>query len=365
MMAACLEAKKPYLIALAIQIIGTGMFVISKAAFDDGMSTFVFIFYRMAAASLILVPTAIVHQRKNMRSMSGKLLLKLFLLALIGNTFSLNTYNLTLKLTSATVGSALANSVPVFTFCLVLVLRMETVNLRTAAGVAKAAGVALCVGGVLVLAFYAGPAMSPVNHHRAFAAPRQHAASTGGPPSRSRWITGTLLMVLANVTWALWIVLQSALLKEYPNRMLVTATQCVFSMMQSFVVAVVAERGDMSKWKLRCDITLVAVLYVGFVVTGLSHYLQAWCMELKGPVFLAMTNPLCFVFTIFSSSFFLGEIVHLGSILGGALLVAGLYSVHWGKLKEDRRSEAAEQEKTKPQEEPAAVAGVPSVLDQA
>jgi hypothetical protein len=192
---------------------------------------------------------------------------------------------------------------------------------------------------------------------------------------------------------------QSALLKEYPNRMLVTATQCVFSMMQSFVVAVVAERGDMSKWKLRCDITLVAVLYVviisriylltyilieyffyyclffsdscmlcyrqGFVVTGLSHYLQAWCMELKGPVFLAMTNPLCFVFTIFSSSFFLGEIVHLGSILGGALLVAGLYSVHWGKLKEDRRSEAAEQEKTKPQEEPAAVAGVPSVLDQA
>jgi hypothetical protein len=55
---------------------------------------------------------------------------------------------------------------------------------------------------------------------------------------------------------------QSALLKEYPNRMLVTATQCVFSMMQSFVVAVVAERGDMSKWKLRCDITLVAVLYV-------------------------------------------------------------------------------------------------------
>jgi hypothetical protein len=25
---------------------------------------------------------------------------------------------------------------------------------------------------------------------------------------------------------------------------------------------VVAERGDLSKWRLRCDITLVAVLYV-------------------------------------------------------------------------------------------------------
>lgn len=43
--------------------------------------------------------------------------------------------------------------------------------------------------------------------------------------------------------------------------MLVTVTQCVFSMTQSFVVAVVAERGDFSEWKLRFDISLLAILY--------------------------------------------------------------------------------------------------------
>jgi drug/metabolite transporter (DMT)-like permease len=86
-------------------------------------------------------------------------------------------------------------------------------------------------------------------------------------------------------------------------------------------------------------------------------------MELKGPVFLAMTNPLCFVFTIFSSSFFLGEIVHLGSVLGGALLVAGLYSVHWGKLKEEDIM-ASDQEKTNKQEEEEAAAGASSALEQ-
>jgi len=53
---------------------------------------------------------------------------------------------------------------------------------------------------------------------------------------------------------------QSALLKEYPNKMLVTVTQCVFSTVQSFVVAVVAER-DFSKWKLRFDISLLAIIY--------------------------------------------------------------------------------------------------------
>ena len=56
-------AKKPYVIAVVIQLIYTGMFVVSKAAFDHGMNTFVFIFYRMVAASLLLVPIAITLER--------------------------------------------------------------------------------------------------------------------------------------------------------------------------------------------------------------------------------------------------------------------------------------------------------------
>nr|TKW24742.1 hypothetical protein SEVIR_3G069900v2 [Setaria viridis] len=237
-----------------------------------------------------------------------------------------------MKFTSATVASASSNSMPVVTICLALLLRMEVVKLRSLSGTAKVAGVALCLAGVFILAFYTGPALSPVNPHRAFAVAH---ATNSKIPSRMTWIKGTFFMVLANVTWALWIVLQSALLKEYPNKMLVTVTQCVFSTVQSFVVAVVAEK-DFSKWNLRLDISFIAIVYTGFVVTGVSYYLQAWCMEMKGPVFLAMWNPLCFVFTIFCSSFFLGEIVHLGSIVGGALLVGGLYSVLWAKSRETR-----------------------------
>lgn len=62
--------------------------------------------------------------------------------------------------------------------------------------------------------------------------------------------------------------MQSALLKEYPNKMLVTVTQCVFSTIQSFVVAVVAER-DFSKWKLRFDINLIAVIYTVIIISVL------------------------------------------------------------------------------------------------
>ena len=57
------DGKKPYVIAVIIQLIYTGMFVVSKAAFNRGMNTYVFIFYRQAAASLLLLPLAILFER--------------------------------------------------------------------------------------------------------------------------------------------------------------------------------------------------------------------------------------------------------------------------------------------------------------
>ena len=117
----------------------------------------------------------------------------------------MNLYNVSMKFTSATVASASSNSMPVIAFCLALLLRMEVVRLRSLSGKAKVAGVALCLAGVFVLAFYAGPALSPVNPHRAFAVAQ---ASNSNIPSRITWIKGTFFMVLANATWALWIVLQ-------------------------------------------------------------------------------------------------------------------------------------------------------------
>ncbi|KAL6877609.1 hypothetical protein ACP4OV_012824 [Aristida adscensionis] len=351
-----MEAKKPYLLVIIIVVLYTAMYVISKAAFDHGMNTFVFIFYRQAAASLLLLPVALFLERfslqtndekellmkvgqfdritrKNLQSLSSRLLLKLFFCALIGNTFGLNLINASMKLTSATVASAVGNSTPVITFCLALLLRMEVVKLRSYSGIAKLTGVGLCLAGVLVIAFYNGPSLSLVNHHhRAFIA---HAAQASSPPKRRTWIIGTFLLVLSNAAWSLWIILQAVLLKEYPNKMLVTVVQCVFSAMQSFVTAVVAER-DFSRWKLRLDIGLVAIVYSGFVATGVSNYLQVWCVEMKGPVFLAFWSPLVFILTIFCSSFFLGETIHLGSIVGGILLVGGLYSVLCGKSKESK-----------------------------
>lgn len=66
----------------------------------------------------------------------------------------------------------------------------------------------------------------------------------------------------------------------------------------------------------------------GFVVTGVSYYLQAWCVEMKGPVFCAAWLPLYSVFTMFCSSF-LGEIVHLGRLPSTKLTKMAAKELHY------------------------------------
>lgn len=58
-----MDAKKPYMLAITTVAIYTGMYVVSKAAFNQGMNSFVFVFYRQAAASLLLLPIAVVLER--------------------------------------------------------------------------------------------------------------------------------------------------------------------------------------------------------------------------------------------------------------------------------------------------------------
>lgn len=332
-----MDGKNPYMVVLLIQLIYTGLYVISKAAFNEGLSTFVFIFYRQAAATILLAPVAFAFERKSAPPLSLLVLFKMFMFSLLGITFSLNLYNVGLRYTSATVASATTNSVPVITFFLALLLRMETVKLKSISGIAKVLGVSLCFSGIMTIAFYTGPHLNPLNHHHLFTNKTSFQNHTP-THSKATWIKGTFFMITSNTTWSLWLVLQGILLKEYSSKLLLTTFQCLFSSVQSFFVALAFER-EISRWYLSLDLGLLAIAYCGFVVTGVTFYLQTWCIEKKGPVFLAMSTPLAFVFTISCSSFFLGEIIYLGSVLGGIMMVGGLYSVLWGQSKESTKCE--------------------------
>ncbi|XP_037476902.1 WAT1-related protein At5g64700-like isoform X1 [Triticum dicoccoides] len=352
---------KVYSTIVLIRLIYAGMHIFTKAAFEEGTSTTVFVFYRHAVAAIFLAPFAFFLEIRQGSAppLTFRLSVKIFAHAFYGYASTITTTSRSLKLqfvayglflchslrmagtinlysiglnyASATSSSAIFNIVPVVAFILAVMFKMETLKLKSVHGMAKASGILLCIGGVVALALYQGPQLKSLNHH-----PLLHSTGTAVHARLEKnWALGIFLMTASVVIWALWTVQQGPLLLEYPSKLLNTTLQCTFASVQSFVIALVMER-DFSRWKLAGGMSLFAVLFTGIVVAAISYYLQIWVIEKKGPVFLSMSMPLSLVFTMVIASFLLGEDVGLGSIIGGALLVAGLYAVLWGKGREER-----------------------------
>ncbi|CAI9780979.1 unnamed protein product [Fraxinus pennsylvanica] len=302
------------------------------------MNTYVFVFYRQAAATVFLAPTAMFFQRRTAPPLSFTIFVRNFFLSLCGITTSLNIFGVALTYTTASSAAATSNTLPVITFFLAVLFRMEKVKLRTSPGIMKVLGVALCLAGAATIALYRGPFLKLLLHHHLIKSHHQQLEGHAIPSPQS-WIKGVTLMQLSNITWALWLVLQGRVLKSYPSKFLLLALQCFLSTIQSFLVAVAFVR-DPNEWKLGWDVKLVSIAYCGIVVTGIAFYLQTWVIEKKGPVYLAMTTPLTLIFTTAASTFLFGETISLGSVLGGLLLVGGLYFVLWGKTKEEEKSKS-------------------------
>ncbi|MED6218562.1 hypothetical protein PIB30_027774 [Stylosanthes scabra] len=321
---------KPYFAVVLMQFIYAVMTLLTKAVFNQGMNSFVFIFYRQMLGTVILVPLAFIFERKSAVPLSFMTFLKIFVLSFIGLTLTLNIYSIALVYTSATLGAAFVNCLPASTFFLAVILRMEKVNIKTESGVAKIGSVLLCIGGVVILALYKGPHLGTLhhlvsgNHHY-----HTHHLSSRG----QKWILGSLLFFLAVITWSFWLVIQAQFLKSYPSKLYFTSLQILSSAIQSFFVAIAFER-DFQQWKLGWDMRLLTVVYTGILVNGVVYNLQAWVIEKRGPVFSIIWNPLSFVMATTGSILLLGEPLHLGSVVGGIMLVLSLYSVLWGKSKD-------------------------------
>ncbi|XVF61825.1 hypothetical protein PTKIN_Ptkin08bG0161900 [Pterospermum kingtungense] len=335
--------KPYYMAAFVIQASYAGMILLSKAAFNVGMSTSVFVFYRQFAGTLLLAPFAIISERKNPSPLSFAIFCKNFLLAFVGLSLSLNIYGIALVYTSANLGATTINCLPVTTFALAVLLRylgrMEKVKIRTAPGMAKVAGCSICFLQRAPIETFSSPAWYGIWT-------RQPAGSS---PSCFFCQTNFGLFILVSFFHHLgpmvrtpvemgkrfkFSIPNAQILKTYPSKLGFTSLQCFSSSIQSFLIAIAFNR-DLKDWKLAWNVRLLSILYCGILVNGGTYYLQAWVVEQKGPVFLAMTTPLTLVMTILGSMLLLGEVVNLGSVLGGTLLVISLYSVLWGKSKEE------------------------------
>ncbi|XP_077239682.1 uncharacterized protein LOC143880576 [Tasmannia lanceolata] len=308
-----MEAYRPQMAMLFVQIVYAGMALFSKAAINEGMSPYVFVVYRQAIATLVLAPFAYFLERKKAPPLPYTVLCKIFFTALVGITLSSTLYYVALNCTSATFAATTTNAIPVITFIMAALLRMEKISTKHLYGVAKVLGSLLCVSGVLMAALYKGPPITFMNWypslHREISNPSVVRCSL-----KMELLKGSLLMLAGNTAWSMWLILQGLIVQSYPAKLHLTTLQCFFASIQSAVVAIILERNP-SSWKLGWDLNLLSVTYCGVIVTGISYWLQVWCIEKKGPVFTAMFTPLSLLITAIISAFLWKEIMHWGRFI--------------------------------------------------
>ncbi|KAG5522280.1 hypothetical protein RHGRI_034459 [Rhododendron griersonianum] len=183
------------------------------------------------------------------------------------------TGNAAIEITPASFTSAILNLVPGFTFILAVIFRMEEVHYRSSSTQAKSIGTLVLIVGALVVTLYKGPSLLTNPSHR-------NISQRFLIQQETNLITGGVLLVI----------------------------DCLAS--SAFIIA------------------------QGFIGSAAQVSIVIWCLKKRGPLFVAVFHPLGIIISAAVGILFLGDIMYLGSLVGSIIIVAGFYSVMWGKANE-------------------------------
>ncbi|KAF8037157.1 hypothetical protein BT93_B0158 [Corymbia citriodora subsp. variegata] len=272
----------PVAAMVAVECLDVGLTTLSKAAMSRGMSRFVFLVYSNALASLLLFPLSFIGREKR-PPLTFSVLCKFFFLALVGITAMQNCVFAGVSYSSPTLASAMGNLVPAFTFLLAVSFRIETLNLRSSRSQIKILGTVVSISGALIVTLYKGPVIG--GGISAVPYPDESLPTT--QPNKAlladvpNWVIGGMFLAAAGLSLATWNTAQAI---------------------------------------------------VGNVVT---FCVCSWCIHKKGPTFVAMFKPLSIGIAAMMGAIFLGDTLHVGSIVGAVVIVAGFYGVIWAMSQEE------------------------------
>ncbi|KAK6784008.1 hypothetical protein RDI58_017462 [Solanum bulbocastanum] len=325
---------KPIIMMVFIQIGYAGMALLYKLASNDGMSLRILIAYRFLFAAATVLPLALYFDRRSRPKMTWMVVLLAFLSALFGGSMPQNLFAASLVLTSTTFATATLNLIPGITFIIAIFFRLEKLNLKTRGGQAKVLGTLIGISGAMLLTFYKGLEIKTWSIKLDF---KEHVAASQQNQKPYAHFLGPILAICCCFSSALSLIFQAKMSELYPCHFSSTALMSIMGALQAGVYAISTER-DWTQWKLGWNLRLFAVLYAGVVASGLAIIFLMFCVRMRGPLFVSIFSPLMLVCVAIAGSLFLNEKLHLGSVLGGAIIICGLYMVLWGKRQEITRT---------------------------
>ncbi|XP_048136822.1 WAT1-related protein At5g40240-like [Rhodamnia argentea] len=325
----------PFVGMIMVVLAQAGNMVVMKMAMSDGINKYTMVFYCNALSSLVLLPCPLIISRRSgsCPPLTFAVLCKIFLLALLGFAAQMCGY-VGIDYSSPVLGTAMMNLIPAFTFILAIILRMEKVNWKSWSTQAKLVGTITSILGAFVVTLYRGP---PVLRSPRPPSVQPHRRLPFLLLQQSNWILGGFLLAAQAFLLASSYILQAFILKEYPAVLNLMFYVMFFLTILSGLLSFITAR-ELQSWILKVNVGLIAILYSGVVAVAFGSTLGTWCVKRAGPVYVSMFKPLGIVFAVGLGFLFLGEMLHLGSLIGALVIVMGFHTAVWAKSKEEEKA---------------------------